>query len=111
VATVSGVLTGAAPAQGAKPLVPVELPDGLTAREAEVLELLAAGFSNSEIARELFISEHTVKTHIDHVFANTRSRDRRPSDPLRARTPAHVGNRPVSPAGRADPARSVVPDS
>jgi DNA-binding NarL/FixJ family response regulator len=70
------LLTGAAPAQGAKPTVPVELPDGLTAREAEVLKLLAAGLSNGEIARELFISEHTVKTHINHVFTKTRSRDR-----------------------------------
>jgi DNA-binding NarL/FixJ family response regulator len=70
------LLTGAASAQGAKPLVPAELPDDLTAREAEVLKLLAAGLSNGEIARELFISEHTVKTHINHVFTKTRSRDR-----------------------------------
>jgi DNA-binding NarL/FixJ family response regulator len=70
------LLAGAAPAQPAKPPAPVELPDGLTAREAEVLKLLAAGFSNGEIARELVISEHTVKTHINHVFAKTRSRDR-----------------------------------
>jgi DNA-binding NarL/FixJ family response regulator len=70
------LLTGAASAPRAKSSVPVELPDGLTAREAEVLELLAAGLSNGEIARELFISEHTVKTHINHVFTKTRSRDR-----------------------------------
>ncbi len=42
---------------------------------AEVLKLLAADLSNGEIARELFISEHTVKTHINHVFAKTSSRD------------------------------------
>jgi DNA-binding NarL/FixJ family response regulator len=70
------LLTGAAPAQGAKTAVPAELPDGLTAREVEVLRLLAAGLSNGELARELFISEHTVKTHINHVFAKTNSRDR-----------------------------------
>jgi DNA-binding NarL/FixJ family response regulator len=70
------LLASAASAQGTKPPVPVELPDGLTAREAEVLKLLAAGLSNGEIARELFISEHTVKTHINHVFTKTRSRDR-----------------------------------
>jgi DNA-binding NarL/FixJ family response regulator len=56
--------------------VAVELPDGLTSREAEVLKLLAAGLSNGEIARDLFISEHTVKTHINHVFGKTGSRDR-----------------------------------
>lgn len=70
------LLAGATSASSAKPLVPVELPDDLTPREAEVLKLLAAGLSNGEIARELFISDHTVKTHINHVFAKTRSRDR-----------------------------------
>lgn len=70
------LLAGATSASSAKPPVPVELPDDLTPREAEVLKLLAAGLSNGEIARELFISDHTVKTHINHVFAKTRSRDR-----------------------------------
>ncbi len=70
------LLTGAASAQQAKRPIPLELPDDLTPREAEVLKLLAAGLSNGEIARELIISEHTVKTHINHVFAKTRSRDR-----------------------------------
>ncbi len=70
------LLAGAAPARPARPSVPVELPDDLTPREAEVLKLLAAGLSNTEIANELFISEHTVKTHINHVFGKTGSRDR-----------------------------------
>jgi DNA-binding NarL/FixJ family response regulator len=70
------LLAGVAPGQRARPAVPVELPDGLTAREGEVLKLLAAGLSNAEIAKELFISEHTVKTHINHLFTKTRSRDR-----------------------------------
>jgi DNA-binding NarL/FixJ family response regulator len=70
------VLAGAASAKQAKPSVPVDLPDDLTPREAEVLKLLAAGLSNAEIARELIISEHTVKTHVNHVFAKTSSRDR-----------------------------------
>lgn len=52
------------------------LPDGLTEREAEVLRLIAAGLSNSEIATRLFVSEATVKTHINRIFAKTASRDR-----------------------------------
>ena len=55
---------------------PVAAPNGLTAREVEVLRLIAAGKSNPEIARELFVSEATVKTHINHVFAKTGARDR-----------------------------------
>jgi DNA-binding NarL/FixJ family response regulator len=70
------LLAGADSARQAKPRIPAELPDDLTPREAEVLKLLAAGLSNAEIARDLFISEHTVKTHINHLFAKTASRDR-----------------------------------
>jgi DNA-binding NarL/FixJ family response regulator len=53
-----------------------DLPDGLTQREAEVLTLIAGGRSNAEIARELFISEATVKTHINNLFAKAGLRDR-----------------------------------
>ncbi|MEV5710872.1 response regulator transcription factor [Actinoallomurus sp. NPDC052274] len=53
-----------------------DLPDGLTQREAEVLALIAEGKSNAEIARELFISEATVKTHINNLFAKAGLRDR-----------------------------------
>jgi DNA-binding NarL/FixJ family response regulator len=42
----------------------------------EVLVLIAAGESNSEIAARLFVSEATVKTHVNHIFAKTASRDR-----------------------------------
>jgi DNA-binding NarL/FixJ family response regulator len=45
------------------------LPRGLTAREAEVLKLVAAGRSNREIAVELVISEHTVARHLQNMFA------------------------------------------
>ena len=48
----------------------------LTPREAEVLRLIAAGKSNREIARALFVSEATVKTHVNRIFAKTGSRDR-----------------------------------
>ena len=52
-----------------------QLPAGLT-WGAEVLALLAAGLSNPEIAQRLFVSNATVKTHINRIFAKTGSRDR-----------------------------------
>ncbi|MEY9948299.1 DNA-binding NarL/FixJ family response regulator [Kitasatospora sp. GAS1066B] len=55
---------------------PQPLPDGLTAREAEVLALIADGLSNAEIAEALFVSPATVKTHINNLFAKTAVRDR-----------------------------------
>jgi DNA-binding NarL/FixJ family response regulator len=58
------------------PARPTVLPDGLTDREAEVLTLIAAGLSNTEIADRLFVAETTVKTHVNRIFAKTLSRDR-----------------------------------
>ena len=46
-----------------------ERPDALTERETEVLQLLAEGASNKQIASQLFIGEKTVKTHVSHILA------------------------------------------
>ncbi|MGW2486741.1 response regulator [Streptomyces sp. NPDC001606] len=50
--------------------------EALSAREREVLALVARGTSNREIARELFISEATVKTHLTHLYAKLGVSDR-----------------------------------
>jgi len=52
------------------------LPDGLTVRETEVLAHIGRGLSNQKIAERLFLSEATVKTHVNRIFAKTHSRDR-----------------------------------
>ena len=71
------IATGALTAAG--PVAPSGDPGGvddLTPRESEVLKLIAAGQSNREIARTLYVSEATVKTHVNRIFAKTGSRDR-----------------------------------
>ena len=58
---------------------PPDAPAGteeLTPREAEVLRLIAGGQSNREIARALYVSEATVETHVNRIFAKTGARDR-----------------------------------
>ena len=73
----AGAGAGAEPSGPAAPTpVAAPLPDDLTPREADVLRAIAAGQSNAEIAEALFISEVTVKSHINHLFAKIHARNR-----------------------------------
>jgi DNA-binding NarL/FixJ family response regulator len=88
-ATLLAATAPARPSEPAQPTAPARptapdagpgpgpaLPDSLTQREAEILALIAQGLTNPEIAGRLFLSGHTIKTHINRIFAKTGSRDR-----------------------------------
>jgi DNA-binding NarL/FixJ family response regulator len=72
----SAVAAEPAATPGPAPWAGRPLPDGLTVREAEVLDLIGRGFSNPQIAETLFVSAHTVKTHVNRIFAKTGSGNR-----------------------------------
>ena len=50
--------------------------EGLTPRESDVVRLVARGLNNRQVARELFVSEATVKTHLNHILAKLAMQDR-----------------------------------
>lgn len=75
--------TDALPTEIAPPVAPSIEPDpakrealGITKRELEILELIAAGLSNREIAERIFVSENTVKTHSSRLFEKLSARRR-----------------------------------
>ncbi|HVV30587.1 MAG TPA: response regulator transcription factor [Mycobacteriales bacterium] len=80
-------------APGRGPAVPFTV---LTDREREVLELVARGRSNTEIARDLFVSPKTVRNHVSNIFAKLQVSDRAQAI-VRARE-AGLGENPPGPA-------------
>jgi DNA-binding NarL/FixJ family response regulator len=54
---------------GAPVAAPTAIPDGLTAREVDTLRLVAQGLSNQQVASKLYVSEATVKTHVNHLIS------------------------------------------
>lgn len=75
-AAVGGADDADADAANQDPAAARQLPDGLTPREAEVLTLIADGLSNAQICARLVVSQATVKTHINRIFAKIGAHDR-----------------------------------
>jgi DNA-binding NarL/FixJ family response regulator len=75
-ALANGARLGVTSTAAASPESPGDPANDLTPREVDVLIEIAAGLSNTEIAAKLFVSEATVKTHVNHLLAKTQQRDR-----------------------------------
>lgn len=75
-AAATGAGTGPGNGTPTAPAAEPESADDLSPREADVLRLIAAGHSNREIAKKLFVGEATVKSHINRIFTKTGCRDR-----------------------------------
>src|SRR3712207_4333818 len=82
---------------------PEPYPDGLTAREAEVLGLLAAGKTNRQIAAELFLSVATVQRHVANVYAKIRAHGRAEATAYALRKGIARGHPEEDHPGRSEP--------
>ena len=67
---------GIVPSTAATVSAPITYSAGLTAREVELLRLVAKGMTNFQIAQELVLSEKTVASHLTHIFNKTNSENR-----------------------------------
>jgi len=79
--------------------------DELSQRERDVFHLIVSGFSNAEIANELYISEATVKTHVTHILQKLKLRDRVQAVVLAYQTGLFESDAP--PSGRNE--NSIIP--
>jgi DNA-binding NarL/FixJ family response regulator len=70
------VVADPAAAGPSAPAAPAAEVEGLTRREADVVRLIAQGLNNRQVAKEMFVSEATVKTHLNHILAKLAMQDR-----------------------------------